>query len=140
MQTIWKNCGILFGKIVAFHLEELRQTQFSLIYTRQHLYRQSSHICGNFNISKIAFGSACRALVAAELRFMSASGRFMHLWCVSCGGAAGIKRQLMTIMLSISVNYAPFVDWKNVQRTLAIQNEMLSYAAEPRGVVFRLFR
>lgn len=33
--------------------------------------------------------------------------------------------------MSISVNYAPFVDWKNVQRTLAIQNEMLSYAAEP---------
>ena len=90
MQTIWKNCGILFGKIVVFHLEELRQTQFSLIYTRQHLYRQSSHICGNFNISKIAFGSACRALVAAELRFMSASGRFMHLWCVSCGRAAGV--------------------------------------------------
>ena len=25
---------------------------------------------------------------AAEPRFMSASGRFMHLWCVSCGGAA----------------------------------------------------
>ena len=43
----------------------------------------------------------------------------------------GVERQLMTIMLSISVNYAPFVDWKNVQRTLAIQNEMLSYAAEP---------
>ena len=55
MQTIWKNCGILFGKIVAFHLEELRQNQFSLIYTRLHLYRQSSHICGNFNISKITF-------------------------------------------------------------------------------------
>ena len=58
MQTIWKNCGILFGKIVAFHLEELRQTQFSLIYTRLHRYRQSSHICGNFNISKITFCSA----------------------------------------------------------------------------------
>ena len=23
MQTIWKNCGILFGKIVAFYLEKL---------------------------------------------------------------------------------------------------------------------
>ena len=45
-------------------------------------------ICGNFNTSKIAFGSACRALYVAEPRFMSASGRFMHLWCVSCGGAA----------------------------------------------------
>ena len=63
MQTIWKNCGILFGKIVAFHLEELRQTQFSLIYTRLHRYRQSSHICGNFNISKITFCSASRAVV-----------------------------------------------------------------------------
>lgn len=39
-------------------------------------------------MSKIAFGSACRALHAAELRYLSASGRFMHLWCVSCGKAA----------------------------------------------------
>ena len=58
MQMIWKNCGILFGKIVVFHLEELGHTQFSLIYTRLHRYRQSSHICGNFNISKITFCSA----------------------------------------------------------------------------------
>ena len=27
------------------------------------------------------------ALGAAELRYLSASGRFMHLWCVVCGGA-----------------------------------------------------
>ena len=58
MQTIWKNCGILFGKIVVFHLEELRHTQFSLIYTRLYRYRQSSHICGNFNMSTITFCSA----------------------------------------------------------------------------------
>ena len=55
MQIILKNCGISLGKIVVFHLEELRQTQFSLIYTRLHRYRQSSHICGNFNISKITY-------------------------------------------------------------------------------------
>ena len=42
-----------------------------------------------FNISKVTFGSACRALVAAELRYLSTRGRFMHLWCVSCGRAAG---------------------------------------------------
>lgn len=35
--------------------------------------------------------------------------------------------------MSIIVNYTPFVDWKNVQCTLAIQDEMLSFAAEPRG-------
>ena len=29
------------------------------------------------------------AFYAAELRYLSTSGRFMHLWCVSCGEAAG---------------------------------------------------
>ena len=48
----------------------------------------SSFLYYCFNISKVAFGSACRALHAAELRYVSASGRFMHLWCVSCGKAA----------------------------------------------------
>ena len=33
------------------------------------------------------------------------------------------------------VYFSPFVDWKNVQRTLAIQNERLVCAAEP---LFRL--
>ena len=40
-----------------------------------------------FNISKIAFGSASRALMAAELRYLSTSGRYLHLWCVVCGKA-----------------------------------------------------
>ena len=35
----------------------------------------------------VVFGSACRALHAAELRYVSASGRFMHRWCVVCGKA-----------------------------------------------------
>ena len=36
----------------------------------------------------VVFGLACRALHAAELRYVSASGRFMHRWCVVCGKAA----------------------------------------------------
>ena len=39
---------------------------------------------------KDRFELAERALYVAKPRFMSASGRFMHLWCVSCGGAAGL--------------------------------------------------
>ena len=35
----------------------------------------------------VVFGSACRALHAAELRYVSASGRCMHRWCVVCGKA-----------------------------------------------------
>ena len=34
MQIIWKNCGILLGKIVAFCLENLWRFTCSLIYTR----------------------------------------------------------------------------------------------------------
>ena len=34
------------------------------------------------------FELAERALYVAEPRFMSVGGRFMHLWCVSCGKAA----------------------------------------------------
>ena len=34
MQIIWKNCGILLGKIVAFCLEKLWRFTCSLIYTR----------------------------------------------------------------------------------------------------------
>ena len=40
-----------------------------------------------YNISKIAFGSASRALCAAELRCLSANGRYLHLRCVGCGKA-----------------------------------------------------
>ena len=43
----WKNCGILLGKIVVNHM------QFD-IHKNLHFLR----ICGNFNTSKIAFGSA----------------------------------------------------------------------------------
>ena len=41
-----------------------------------------------FQYFKDHFGLAERALCAAELRYLSASGRFMHLWCVSCDKAA----------------------------------------------------
>ena len=36
----------------------------------------------------VVFGSACRALHAAELRYLSASGRCMHRWCVLCAKSA----------------------------------------------------
>ena len=74
MQMIWKNCGILLGKIVAFYM------QFDI---HKNLY--FLRICGNFNTSKIAFGSACRALCAVELRYLSTRGRYLHLRCVVCG-------------------------------------------------------
>ncbi len=40
-----------------------------------------------FQYFKDRFRLAERALCAAELRYLSTSGRYLHLWCVVCGGA-----------------------------------------------------
>ena len=41
----------------------------------------------------------------AELRFMSASGRFMHLWCVICGGAALLIYYLTIYNVQLMYNW-----------------------------------
>ena len=54
-------------------------------------WRQGAHkgqVIGTLYDYKDRFELAERALYVAEPRFMSVSGRFMHLWCVSCGKAA----------------------------------------------------
>jgi hypothetical protein len=56
-----------------------------------------------------------------------------RVFYVVARGRGVMKRQLMSILF---VNYrqlSPFVDWKNVQRTLAIQNERLVFGRQGRG-------
>ena len=78
---------------------------------------------------------------------MSISVNCLHLWigrmCTHIGNpkmrgrlggeAAGIKRQFMSILYVNYCQLSPFVDWKNVQRTLAIQNER-SVGRRSRGI------
>ena len=61
---------------------------FFLIYTN---YKRKKCNFSHFSVIPLFQRSllpGCRALCAAELRYLSASGRYMHLRCVSCGKAA----------------------------------------------------
>ena len=61
----WKNCGILLGKIVAFYM------QFDI---HKNLY--FLRICGNFNISKIAFLLGMPSVVCSGAALFVHKGTF----------------------------------------------------------------
>ncbi len=65
---VWRKITKAFGEFSAHNL--INETTFIL-----------------FQYFKDHFGLAERALCVAEPRFMSASGRYLHLWCVVCGKA-----------------------------------------------------